>query len=159
MAPFEARQAEPQPRRSWKRKEREEAQELQDAADSIKVSKPEEAASLQVVPAWTPRKNHGGRPKKTAGAGKSPYTTLTGPQKVWTALQCKELLQVPGARRSQTFAKAAKEVGCSAQVAQDTYREQDFWLDWASKRGTHASKKAGTWRKPGEKQAMPGKAV
>ena len=133
MVPFKARQADSQPRSSWKRKARGDAKELQDAADSIQVSKPEEAANLQVVPAVTPRKNRGGRPKKAAGAGKSPYRTLTGPQKVWTVLRCKELLQVPGARRSQTFAKAATEVGCSAQVVPGTYQEQDFWSDWASK--------------------------
>ena len=126
MVPFEARQAEAQPNRSWKRKEWEEAQQLQDAADSIKVGKPEEATSLQVVPAATPRKNRGGRPKKAAGAGTSPSETLTGPQRVWTVLRCKELLQVPGARRSQTFAKAAKAAGCSAQVVQDAYQEQNF---------------------------------
>ena len=92
LVPFEARQAKPQPRLSWKRQEREEAQELQDAADSMNFSKPKEAANLQVVPAATPRKNRGGRPKKAAGTGTNPYKTLTGPQRVWTVLRCKELL-------------------------------------------------------------------
>ena len=116
MAPFEARQPVPQPRRTWKSKAQEEQQSLQAAVDNVVTAQPEQAERLQIVPAVTPRKTMGGRPKEAAGAGRSPYKTLTGQQRVWAVQECRERLTEPGSKRKSTFEAVARDLSCSPEV-------------------------------------------
>ena len=80
--PYEARQAEPQPSPSWKRKAEQDVAALQSSVDQLCEQKPEQAVVVQAVPVVTSRKQKGGRPKKATGAPKSVYRNLTGQQTV-----------------------------------------------------------------------------
>ena len=152
LLPYEARQAEPQPSPSWKRKAEQDVAALQSSVDQLCEQKPEQAVVVQAVPVVTSRKQKGGRPKKAAGAPKSVYRKLTGQQTVWAIKRVQELLQVPGASRKKVFQTVAAhpDLRVSPESVQSRWRSKDFWLDWGEKQDLPGCSKAGNWRKRGQ---------
>ncbi|MCP4242178.1 MAG: hypothetical protein GY772_16605, partial [bacterium] len=109
-----ATQPEPPEGQSWKAKEREEQQSLEEAVAAVLDNQQLVAAEVEQVVVKKDRSYRGGRPRKPVGATKKgSYTALTGQQKVWLVSEFTERIRVPGTARRRLFEELAGQLGCT----------------------------------------------